>query len=816
MKTKTEFVHLHVHSNFSIMDSSATVRALVDRAEELGMKHLALTDHANMFGVMEFFQTCKEQGKTVRPIIGCEVYVTPGSRFEKVGTESENKYHHLVLLAENREGYFNLVKLCSLAYTEGFHHRPRVDDELLKQYNKGLIALSGCTQGEIPQLILEGKTKEAQEKARYYRNLFGENNFYLEIQDQGIPDEALKGGLSQQELNRIIADISNSTDIPIVATNDVHYLMQEDAAAHDVLGCIRQGKLLDDTNRTRFYGDQFYLKSGDEMASLFPEYPEAIANTVRIAERCVADIPIVPAHELHQHLPEIEIPLGFATANDYLRHLATAGLANRYPAEKEAGGDAWKEIQDRLEYELDVIIARGFANYFLIVADYVNWARNNNIPVGLGRGSGTDSIVAYALRITNIDPIKYDLLFELFLNPERTYVPDFDIDFGYAGRYEVINYVTEKYGRNRVGKIIMFGEFGAGAAIKEVARILGIPIDETENIAGLLTAKPWMTLKEAFTDEPRLRELEENPKYTDLFTFARKLEGLKRFQGLHPCGLVIGKSELNNIVPVFIRPSSSDIVTQFDWRHLEDCGLIKLDLLGLIKLDVVKHTERLIRRNRGGEYANFDVESIPEDDKATFKMLGDGESLGVFQFESNDMKDILRRAKPDTMTDLIALNTLIHPFQRESISQFIESKNGKREIVYPDPCLEDILKETYGVIMYREQVMRIIQRIAGYSLAMADIFIRAMFDEALEPVAHEKTSFIEGAVRQGFSADKAGEIFDMLIHIALGIPCKSDSAAYTKLAYQMAYLKANFPSEFTVANCADKIHDFENWDFVHF
>jgi len=798
VKTKTEFVHLHVHSDYSIMDSSATVRALVDRAEELGMKYLALTDHANMFGVMEFFQTCKEQGKTVRPIIGCEVYVTPGSRFEKVGTESENKYHHLVLLAENREGYFNLIKLCSLAYTEGFHHRPRVDDELLKQYHKGLIALSGCAQGEIPQLILEGKTKDAQEKARYYRNLFGGNNFYLEIQNQGITAEALKGGLSQQELNKTIADISNSAGIPIVATNDVHYLMQEDAAAHEVLGCIRQAKLLDDTNRTRFYGDQFYLKSGEEMASLFPEYPEAIANTVRIAERCVADIPIVPDHELHQHLPEVEIPLGFATADDYFRHLATAGLANRYPAEKEASGDAWKEIQDRLEYELDVIITRGFTNYFLIVADYVNWARNNDIPVGPGRGSGAGSIVAYALQITSIDPIKYDLLFERFLNPERTSVPDFDIDFGDAGRDEVINYVTEKYGRDRVGQIIMFGTFGARAVIKDVAQTLGIPINEMENLAGLISAKPWMTLKKAFANEPRLRELEENPNYTDLFTFARKLEGLKCRQELHACGLVIGKSELNNIVPVFIDPNTGDIATQFSYRHLEDCGLIKMDFLGLRTLDVVKHTERLIR-NRGGEYANFDVESIPEDDKATFKMLGEGESLGVFQFESNGMKDILRQAKPDTMTDLIALNTLIRPAQMENIPQFIESKNGKREIVYPDPCLEDILKETYGVIMYREQVMRIIQRIAGYSLGMADILRRTMSREDKETVAREKISFLEGAVKQGFFADKTGDIFDMLIPFASFNFDKSHSAAYTKLAYQTAYLKANFPSEFMAA-----------------
>jgi DNA polymerase-3 subunit alpha len=807
MKT-VEFVHLNVHSDFSLCNSTASVKALADRAEELGMKHLTLTDHGNMFGMMEFLDACEyttdEHGRVLRkipihPIIGCEVYVTPMSRFKKEGGENENKYYHLILLAENRKGYLNLIKLCSLAYTEGFHYRPRVDNELLNQYSEGLIALSGCTRGEIPWLILEGKTEEAEQRACYYHDLFGENNFYLEIQDQGLPAEVLKGGLSQKDLNKKIADISRRTGIPLIATNNVHYIKREDAVAHDVLLCIGTGKQRSDENRKKFYGDQFYFKSGDEMAVLFPEYPEAIANTVKIAERCVADVPRVEHQDISQHLPEFEIPQGFTDANDYLRRTTFDGLAKRYPKEKEAENGRWDEIQKRLEYELDIIIKMHFSNYFLIVADYVNWAKDHDIPVGPGRSSCVGSVTAYALRITDIDPFKYDLLFERFINLERISLPDIDIDFGNEGLNEVIKYITEKYGRERVGQIITFGTLWAKAVIKDVARAIGISIAEAEKIAKLIPSFDFrITLKQAIDQEPELQDMGKDTKYAELFELAKKLEGLNRHNSLHAAGIVIGKSDLQDIVPIFKDAKTGGTATQYDWNHLEKCGLVQFDFLGLKTLDVIKHTARLIR-GRGGEYANFNIDNIPEDDIATFTLFREGNTDNVFLFESEGIQYVLGEAKPETLTDLIALNALYRPGPMDNMQQFIESKNGKQKIIYPDPCLEDVLKETYGVIVYQEQIMRIIQRIAGYSLGAADLLRRTLWKKVKEIIEREKTPFLEGAAKQGYSADKARAIFDMLIPFAGYAFNKSHAAAYTKLAYQTAYLKANYLEEFKAA-----------------
>ncbi|MDR0289898.1 MAG: DNA polymerase III subunit alpha [Treponema sp.] len=816
------FVHLHVHSDFSLLDAAVSVESLAKKAEALGMGYLALTDHGNMFGAMEFINACQKH--KVKPIIGCEMYVSPGSRHEKKGSENENKYYHLILLAASREGYFNLVKLCSFAYTEGFYYRPRVDEELLSQYHGGLIALSACVAGEIPRLIRAGKIAEAEQKAIRYREIFGEDgqgrpNFYLEIQDHGIPANVLRGLLSQRDINKELAAISRKTGIPLVATNDVHYLNRDDFVAHDILLCIGTAKFRTDEARKKYYGEQFYFKSADEMAALFPNYPEAIENTVGIAERCATDFmkpnkktgeleyrfPRVETEDLPQYLPEFAIPAGFDSADDYLRHNAAEGIAMRYPHEKASDGIGWRQIQERCAYELNIIIQMGYTGYFLIVADFINWAKENDISVGPGRGSGAGSIVAYALRITDIDPLKYGLLFERFLNPERVSMPDFDIDFANEGRSDVINYVTAKYGQGRVGQIITFGTLGAKAVIKDVARTMGIPIDEADKIAKLIPFRPGITLKQALSEEPRLQEMESDSRYTELFSLARKLEGLNRHSSLHAAGVVIGKSDLHNFVPLYKDSKTGAIATQYDMNYLENCGLVKMDFLGLKTLDVIKNTEKLIR-NRGGEYANFKVENAPENDEATFKMLSEGQSFEIFQFESDGMQNILKQAKPGKIEDLIALNALYRPGPMDNIPQFVNSKHGRQAIQYPDPSLEDVLKETYGVIVYQEQVMQVAQIIAGYTMGQADLLRRAMGKKIMEKMVDEKAKFIAGARERGYSEKKAGDIFEILIPFAGYGFNKSHAAAYSVVAYHTAYLKANFPAEFMAANLTIEIY----------
>jgi DNA polymerase-3 subunit alpha len=788
--------------------------SLADRAEELGMKYLALTDHGNMFGAMEFLAACEEtinekqehvkRRNPIHPIIGCEVYVASGSRNEKRGSESDNKYYHLILLAASREGYFNLVKLCSFAYTQGFYYRPRVDDELLAQYHGGLIALSACVAGEIPRLIQAGKTEAAEAKALYYRDLFGKDeqgnpNFYLEIQDHGITAAWLKGSLSQGQINEALVDISRRTGIPLAATNDVHYLKQEDAAAHDILLCIGTSKLRSEERRKRYFGDQFYLKSGDEMAALFREYPEAVANTVRIAQRCNADIPRVKTKDLPQYLPEFEIPPGFKDADEYLRHLTMEGLAKRYP-------ELSQQVVQQAEYELDTIIKMKFTGYFLIVADFCNWAKEHDIWVGPGRGSGAGSIVAYAIRITDIDPLKYGLLFERFLNPERISMPDFDIDFCNERREEVIKYVTDKYGKERVGQIITFGTLGAKQVVRDVARALNISIPESEMITKLIPKDPKITLAKAFAGEPKLRELETDSKYAELFSLARKLEGLNRHSSLHAAGIVIGKTALTDYVPLYREPESKggSIATQYTMNFLESCGLVKMDFLGLKTLDLIKNTQDLIRE-RGGQCAGFDIEAIREDDPATYTMLAEERNEGIFQFEKSWWKEILKKAKPASINELTALTSLGRPGPMQYIPQFIESKWGRQTIEYPDPSLEEVLKETYGVIVYQEQVMQVARIIAGYSMGQADLLRRAMGKKKKEIINKEKTPFIAGAIKQGFSEETAGRIYDILVPFAEYGFNKSHAAAYSVLSYRTAWLKANFPAEFMAANLTNEI-----------
>jgi DNA polymerase-3 subunit alpha len=828
----TDFVHLHVHSDYSLLDGAAPVKDLAKKARSLGMKHLALTDHGNMFGAIDFMNVClgdkdHPEKYPIHPIIGNEFYMAPGSRFEKKGSESGNKYYHLILLAATLEGYRNLLKLSSQAYTEGFYYKPRIDEELLVEYHQGLIGLSACVGGEIPSLILEGKTEAAEKRARWFRDLLGDGNFYLELQDHGIRE--------QKEANRALIEMSKRTGIPLAATNDIHYLEKEDAAAQDILLCISTNKKRSETKRMRFEGSEFYFKSGDEMAALFPECPEAISNTVRIAERCALEIPVVKTKDLPQYLPEFEIPEGFADAEAYLRHLAMEGLAKRYPppgearepvsassrptppgespgksggTEFESRGD-WEKIVERAEYELDVIIKMNFTGYFLIVADFINWAKERGIAVGPGRGSGAGSIVAYALRITDIDPLKYNLLFERFLNPERISMPDFDVDFCNERRDEVIKYVTEKYGKDRVGQIITFGTLKAKAVIKDVARVLDIPLAEAAMIADLIPrpeddGKP-MTLKRALELEPKLRDLEQKPEYQELFALARKLEGKKRHASIHAAGVVIGKTNLTDYVPLYRDPKGGGISTQFTMGFLEERGLVKMDFLGLKTLDLIGHTEDLIRQ-KGGDYANFSIKDIDEQDKAVFALLGEGKSECVFQFESDGMRNVLTRAKPTSIDDLTALTSLFRPGPMDNIPQFIDSKWGRRKIAYPDPCLEDILKETYGVIVYQEQVMQVAQRIAGYTPGQADMLRRAMGKKKPEILAKEKGPFIAGALKQGFSEADAGRIYEILVPFAGYGFNKSHAAAYSILSYQTAWLKTHFPAEFMAANLSNEIN----------
>jgi len=761
---------------------------MVAKAASLGMKHLAITDHGNMFGVLRFYKACKDAG--INPLIGCEFYVAPGSRHVKSGSEKGNRYQHLVLLARNATGYRNLIQLCSLAYTEGFYYKPRIDDELLEQYHEGTIALTACLAGAIPSLILGGKIPEAEEKALYYRDLFGSGHFYLELQDHGIPE--------QKTVNRELSRMSKRTGIPLVASNDIHYLDREDARAQDILLCIGTNKKLQEKQRMKFHSDQFYLKNSQEMAQLFPEHPEALSNTLKVAEQCNLEIELPGPI-----LPDYEIPREFNNLGDYLSHLTFEGLKRRYP-------EVTPEIRERAEKELSIINGMGFPGYFLIVWDFIDYARKQGIPVGPGRGSGAGSIVAYALTITDIDPLKYQLLFERFLNPERVSMPDFDIDFCFERRQEVIDYVTRKYGKEKVGQIITFGTLKPKAVVKDVARVLDLPFAEADRISKLIPTDLKITIDKALEQEPKLKELQESGGiYGDLIDAARRLEGLSRHASTHAAGVVIGRKALTEYVPLYRDPKTGSISTQFTMDQLEECGLVKMDFLGLKTLTLIKNTEGLIRE--GG--IDFDIEAVPEDDEATFRLLSEGKSTCIFQFESSGMQGILKQAKPNSIEDLIALNALYRPGPMQYIPQFIASKSGEKEISYPDPSLEEVLKPTYGVIVYQEQVMQVAQIIGGFSLGKADILRRAMGKKKVKEMAQMKVEFIQGAVEKGYSKERADGIFELLVPFAGYGFNKSHAAAYSVVAYKTAYLKANYPAEFMAANLTNEINNPDKMAF---
>lgn len=773
---------LHNHTDYSLLRASSRVDDLVSRAVELGMPALAITDDGNLFGALEFYHACRSAGIT--PIIGCDFYLASGSRHSKTQADSGLRANRLVLLAASDLGYRNLIKLSSAGYTEGFYYRPRIDDELLERHHEDLICLSGSISGDIPRMVLMNRHDEARARAAYYRDLFGRHGFYLELNDHGIPEQAV--------LNRALGGLSRELDIPLVAANESYYVRREDANAHDTLLCIGAGKKKSDTSRFRFSTDEFYLKSESEVAAAFADHPEALANAARIAEQCAFEMELPGPM-----FPDYEIPGEFEDADAYLRHLANMGLRKRY-------GETTGELQNRLDYELKVIITMGFTGYFLIVWDFIAYARSRDIPVGPGRGSGAGSLVAYALEITDIEPLRYGLLFERFLNPDRVSMPDFDIDFCYERRSEVIEYVTRKYGDQRVGQIITFGTLKARAVIRDVARALDLPYSDADATAKLVPRDPKITLPKAIEQVPELAEMiERGGVHRELLETSIKLEGLHRHASTHAAGIVIGREELTRYVPLYRDPRTGQTSTQFTMDLLEECGLVKMDFLGLKTLTLIENTRKLISA-RG---IDIDLDAVPDDDPSTFAMLGRGESKSVFQFESTGMAQVLKRAKPGRIEDLIALNALYRPGPMENIDQFVDSKNGRTAITYPLPQLEEPLKETYGVIVYQEQVMEIVQLVAGFSLGQADILRRAMGKKKTEEMARMRVGYLEGAKQRGIRDADAERIFTLLEPFAGYGFNKSHAAAYSVLAYKTAYLKANYPVEFMAANLTNEINN---------
>jgi len=781
-----KFVHLHVHSEYSLLDGAARLENLVTRAKELGMDALALTDHGVMYGVVEFYKLARKYG--IKPIIGCEVYLARRGRFDREANKDDSPYH-LVLLAENATGYKNLMALVSKAYIEGFYYKPRVDKELLREYNQGLIAMSACLAGEIPAAVLDSRIDDARLIALEMSEIFGKNNFYLEIQDHG-----LKG---QADVTRHLVNLSRGTGIPLVATNDVHYVMPDDTKTHEILLCIQTGKTLADPNRMDFGSGEFYLKDRSEMEMLFGEYPEALDNTLNIAERCQVDFDFGSLH-----LPYYEVPEEY-NLDSYLSKLCREGLSRRYEKVTE-------QHDQRLEYELRIINKMDYPGYFLIVWDLVNFARSKGILVGPGRGSAAGSLVAYCLGITDIDPLKYGLLFERFLNPERVSMPDVDIDFCFERRGEVIDYVAQKYGSDHVAQIITFGTMAAKAAIRDVGRVLGFSPGEVDKIAKLVPNELGITITRALKVSDILRErYETEDKTRELIDMAKAIEGMPRHASTHAAGVVIAKEKLTNYVP--LQTTSDKIVTtQFPMSTVEELGLLKMDILGLRTLTVMNHTLRLIRESSGTEVY---LKEIPLDDPAVFEMLSQGDTIGVFQLESSGMRGILKNLKPEQFPDIIALVALYRPGPLGSgmVEDFINRKHGNTEASYLHPSLENILKETYGVILYQEQVMQIASTLAGFTLGEADLLRRAMGKKKPEVIMGLRDKFLKGADKNDISSVIAGKIFDLMEYFAGYGFNKSHSAAYALVAYQTAYFKANYPVEFmsalltSIMNNTDKV-----------
>lgn len=779
----SNFVHLHIHSEYSLLDGANRIKDLPIRVKELGMDAIALTDHGSMFGVIDFYKACKANG--IKPIIGCEVYVAPRSRKDK-DPNLDARYNHLILLAKNNDGYKNLAKLVSLGYTEGFYYKPRIDKEALEQYHENLICCSACLAGEVNQAILKNNMEEAKKVALWFKKLFGED-YYLEIQNNGIKEQVL--------VNQKLIELSRELDIPLVATNDAHYLKREDAYNHEVLLCIQTGKKMSDEDRMKFETDELYVKSPEEMSDYFKNVPEAIENTVKIAEKCNVEFEFG-----HTILPNYDVPEEFETHYDYLKKLCDDGIKNRY------GENPTKEILERAEFEMNVINQMGYVDYFLIVWDYIHYAKTHNIPVGPGRGSGAGSIVAYAIEITDIDPIKYGLIFERFLNPERISMPDFDVDFCYEKRDQVIDYVCRKYGHDHVSQIITFGTMSARMVIRDVGRVLDVPYAETDKIAKMVPNELHITIKKAMEQNKELRDLyEQNSDMKKMLDIAMALEGMPRQASTHACGIVITKDPVVDYVPLYRR---DDIIsTQYIMTTLEELGLLKMDFLGLRTLTVIQDTIELVKANRG-----IDVEFDKDmNDSKVYKLWQDGNSVGIFQFESQGMTNFMKELKPDCLEDIIAGVSLYRPGPMDQIPRYIANKKDPEHAVYTHPALKPILEVTYGCMVYQEQVMQIVRDLAGYSLGRADLVRRAMGKKKLDVMAKERENFIhgqvdengniiiKGCVRNGIDEKSANKIFDEMAEFAKYAFNKSHAACYAVVAYRTAYLKAYYPVEFMAA-----------------
>ena len=785
----SNFVHLHLHSEFSLLDGANRIKDIPVIAKELGMNAIALTDHGAMFGVIDFYKACK--ANDVKPIIGCEVYVAPRTRFDK-DPNLDSKYNHLILLAKDKKGYQNLSKMVSLSYTEGFYYKPRIDKELIEKYHEGLVCSSACLAGEVAQAILNNNMEEAKRVALWFKSIF-KDDYYLEIQNNGIKEQTL--------VNQKLIELSKELDIPLVATNDAHYSRREDAYNHEVLLCIQTGKRMSDEDRMRFDTDELYIKSGEEMSDYFSGVPEAIENTVKIAEKCNVEFEFG-----NTILPNYDVPEGYATHYDYIEDLTKKGLVKRYGKENDTYETLSEEIKTRTEYELSVIKKMGYVDYFLIVWDYINFAKTHDIPVGPGRGSGAGSIVAYAIEITDIDPLKYNLLFERFLNPERISMPDFDVDFADDKRDKVIEYVCEKYGYDHVSQIITFGTMAAKMVIRDVARVLDVSYQDADRLAKMIPNEIHITIKKALDQNKELKELydtdEETKKVLDI---AMALEGMPRQASTHACGIVITKEPVDTYVPLYVR--DGNISTQFIMTTLEELGLLKMDFLGLRTLTVIKDTMDLVKKDKGID-VKFDKDM---NDPKVYKLWQNGESAGIFQFESQGMTNFMKELKPDSLEDIIAGVSLYRPGPMDQIPRYIKGKQNPGHNEYTHPALEPILNVTYGCMVYQEQVMQIVRDLAGYSLGRADLVRRAMGKKKLDVMAKEREIFINGqvdengnvvvpgCVRNGIDEKSANKIFDEMAEFAKYAFNKSHAAAYAVVSYQTAYLKAYYPAEFMAA-----------------
>ena len=775
------FAHLHVHTEYSLLDGSNKINEYVARVKELGMNSAAITDHGVMFGCIDFYRAAKAAG--IKPILGCEVYVAPGSRFDREIGQAEDRYYHLVLLAENNHGYENLMKIVSKAFVDGFYYKPRVDMDLLQEYHEGIIALSACLAGEVAKNIARGMYEEAKSAALRYEKIFGKGNFFLELQDHGIPQ--------QQRVNQQLLRMSQETGIALVATNDVHYTYDTDAEAHDILLCVQTRKLLSDENRMRYEGGQYYVKSPEEMAELFPYIPEALENTQKIADRCEVEIEFGVTK-----LPKFDVPAPY-TSWEYLNKLCYDGLKERY------SGDL-TELEKRLEYELGVIKTMGYVDYFLIVWDFIRFARDHDIMVGPGRGSAAGSLVSYTLGITKLDPIKYNLLFERFLNPERVSMPDIDVDFCFERRQEVIDYVVEKYGKDRVVQIVTFGTMAARGVIRDVGRVMDLPYAQCDAIAKMIPEELNITIDKALKMNPELKNLYTTDEMVKkLIDMSRRLEGLPRHTSMHAAGVVISQKSVDEYVPL-ARASDGSIVTQFTMTTLEELGLLKMDFLGLRTLTVIQKAVKLIEKNKG---ISLDMDHVDYNDKAVYDMLGAGKTEGVFQLESAGMTSFMKELKPESLEDVIAGISLYRPGPMDFIPQYIEGKNNPDSIHFLCPQLEPILSATYGCIVYQEQVMQIVRSLGGYTLGRSDLVRRAMSKKKAAVMEKERQNFVygneeegvPGCVNRGISEEIANKIYEQMMDFAKYAFNKSHAAAYAVVAYQTAYLKCHFPVEFMAA-----------------